>query len=85
MSNADLEHAVLALAEGKRAELALKLLDSLNSPGTPVRSDAEWLAAWVPEIERRMRAFRAGTETAEDADQVLADLRSELRGAKRAG
>ncbi len=79
MSNAQLEAAVLSLAEGERADLALKLIDSLSVPGTPVLDDAAWQAAWFPEIQRRMKAVRDGSEETFDADDVLDELRRELR------
>jgi len=84
MRNVRLEHAAMALTDDERAELALKLLCSLPSPGAPVASEAEWRAAWVPEIEQRMLEIRAGHEPTFDATEVLKELRAELRSARRA-
>ena len=78
MSNAQLEAAVLSLAEPERADLALKLLNSLDPPGPVVADDDAWLAAWLPEIRRRVQAVHDGSEQTHDADDVLAELRREL-------
>jgi hypothetical protein len=84
MRDVRLEHAAMALADDERAELALKLLCSLPAPGAPVASEDEWRAAWVPEIEQRMLAMRAGSEPTFDADEVLIELRADLTSARRA-
>lgn len=48
----------LRLDAKARADLAAELLASLDGPADP---DSE--AAWAAEIERRVKALEAGTET----------------------
>ena len=58
-----------------RAELAAELLASLEGPADP---DAE--AAWAKEIERRVQALEAGTETLESWDVVRRRIETDILG-----
>lgn len=54
-TTSDLFREALALNEFDRAELAGMLIDSLDAGG-----DAEVEAAWLEEIERRIKALNSG-------------------------
>ena len=85
MPKSTLTTAALSLAPDERADLAVALLDSLESLGRPLTT-ARWQGVWTDEIEARMRAVRAGTEPIYDADEVFDELEGELLGRmKRAG
>lgn len=45
-------------------------------------SEREWEAAWLPEIERRVRDLNEGKATLVPADVALRRLRSVARGAR---
>lgn len=64
----ELHAAVLALPEGERAQLAAKLLASLDA-------DPEIEAAWVAEVQDRLAAFRRGEIEAVPAEEVMAKAR----------
>lgn len=69
----------LALERTERADLAASLLDSLDEP-----EDAEAEAAWVQEIERRMKDVDAGLVTTvswPQARQRILALRDDRRRA----
>ncbi|WP_085315141.1 addiction module protein [Derxia lacustris] len=61
----------LSLPEDERARLAEELMASLPA-------DAELLAAWAAEAERRIDAEAAGEADARDYDTVLRELRAGL-------
>ena len=77
-SNAQIEKAALALPDQDRAELALKLLDSLSQVDPAVSTDEAWCQAWAPELQRRMSAVTDGRDPLVDADDVFAELEEEL-------
>jgi putative addiction module component (TIGR02574 family) len=79
MSNADLTSAAMSLSPDERAELAYKLISSLDALGQPVAAD-EWRRSWAKEIVARVEAVRAGTEPVFDADEVFDELEAELDG-----
>jgi putative addiction module component (TIGR02574 family) len=64
---------VLSLPEDQRAELAVRLLQSLDREIDP---DAE--EAWVAEIERRCAAIDAGETTLSDWYDVRRRIEKEL-------
>jgi putative addiction module component (TIGR02574 family) len=63
---AHLLDAALQLPEEARAELASRLLDSLESP----YANAEIEAAWAAEIKRRIDDLESGREKGIPYDQV---------------
>lgn len=65
----------LRLDSKARAELAAELLASLDGPAEP---DAE--QAWAVEIERRVAALEAGTETLESWEQVKRRIEKDVLG-----
>jgi putative addiction module component (TIGR02574 family) len=70
VTTSDLLAAALSLPVKERAELAGRLVKSLDE-----LSDAEWEAAWVAESERRLEEVRAGRMTERPAEDVLRDPR----------
>ncbi len=76
MTVEELETEVLKLPVESRAELAHRILLSLDEAEEP---DPEHERLWMEEIERRYRAVREGTSCLTPADEVLAALRAELR------
>ena len=69
----ELEHEVLQLPSESRANLAEKLIRSLEA-----EKDAEVETAWVQEAERRYRAIQAGEVTMLEADEVFQKVRAQL-------
>lgn len=67
----DVLHDVLSLPREERAELALRVLESLASP------DQRTSAGWIAEVERRARRALAGS-TGRDFDEVVAEIEAEL-------
>jgi putative addiction module component (TIGR02574 family) len=64
----------LTLSDQERAELAHKLLISLN--GVPDEGAEE---AWDQEIAKRVQKIRDGTAKGRPADQVFRDIKSPLK------
>ncbi|MGH7566799.1 MAG: addiction module protein [Gemmatimonadota bacterium] len=58
-----------------RAELAAELLASLDGP-----ADVDADAAWAAEIERRVKAIEAGTETLEPWEEVKRRIEKGILG-----
>lgn len=78
MSTADLLlQDVLGLPTKKRAELALRIMESLD--GEPSQ-DVE--AAWAAEVRDRVDALRAGEASTRPAAEVFSDARRMLRDRK---
>lgn len=71
MTTEDLFAAALSLPEKKRAELAGRLLKSLDE-----LPETEWEAKWVAECERRLEEVRAGRMTERPAADVFRDSSS---------
>ncbi|MFL6244632.1 MAG: addiction module protein [Thermoanaerobaculia bacterium] len=67
----DIADAALELPLTERAELASRLLDSLDD-----LSDAETEQLWAEEGERRYAEYKAGNIEATPADEVFARLRT---------
>lgn len=74
-SAAEVLEAALALSEDERAEVAAKLVASLDGEVDP---DAE--AAWAVEIERRLARIEAGQSRSVLMDESLARLHRIARG-----
>lgn len=73
-STAEVFEAALALPEDECAELADKLVESLDGAAAP---DAG--AAWAAEIERRLARIDAGRATSAPMDEAIARMH---RGAR---
>ena len=69
----ELETDALKLLPSDRAELAHRLIESLEDPAA-----ADFEAAWIEEAERRYAGYRKGLVTARDAEAVLRDTRLRL-------
>ena len=67
--------AALKLPPSDRADLASRLIDSLDEI-RETEGDVE--AAWVEEAERRYAEYRKGLVTARDSDEVFRDARRRL-------
>ncbi len=63
----------LRLNAKARAEIASELLASLDGPADPGAEQA-----WAEEIERRVKALEAGTETLESWDDVKRRIASKI-------
>ena len=74
MSKAELLGEALNLPRSQRAEVALRLIASLDDP-----PEADVEAAWSVEVTERMREIDEGRAGLEDWETVLARLRSGLR------
>jgi putative addiction module component (TIGR02574 family) len=70
----DIAEEALDLPLTERAELASRLLDSLDD-----LSDAENDQLWAAEAERRFAEYKAGNIEATPAEEVFARLRSRKR------
>jgi len=69
----DLKKKAALLPEHERAELALSLMESLDGPADP---DVE--AAWLQEIERRVRQVESGEAKLIPANVVFTRVRRRL-------
>ena len=74
MSKAELLGEALNLPRAQRAEVALRLIASLDDPP---EMDVE--AIWGTEVSERMREIDEGRAGLEDWEAVLARIRSGLR------
>jgi len=68
-----LEAEVLGLDRAGRAQLAEKLLLSLDAP-----ADDENVALWVQEAERRLKALRAEKAQTRPVEEVLESARENI-------
>ena len=73
----DIEAAALQLSQPERAQLAERLLVSLDE-------DDEILTAWVEEAERRADAFERGEIEVIDFDEAIAQARARLANRRAA-
>lgn len=69
----ELETEALNLPASDRAELAHRLIESLEGP-----EEGDFEAAWIQEAERRYGEYRKGAITARDADAVFLEARRRL-------
>ncbi len=70
MTREDLLAAALSLPEKERAELAGRLLESLDE-----LPETEWEAKWVAESDRRLEEVRAGRMNERPAEDVFRDAK----------
>ena len=49
-----------------------------SDPGEPGRTEEDWLASWLPEIERRAEEFDQDPTIGIPADEVFASIRAAL-------
>lgn len=70
----DLYQKALTMEPAERAELAQRLLLSLDSD----QRDPDWEEAWREEIERRIDSIDRGEAQLHDAKEVMARLRKSL-------
>lgn len=66
----------LALSEQERAEIAARLIDSLDAG--PEGEAAEVEEAWAAEIERRCAALDAGTTGTTNWEEVRRQIKAEI-------
>lgn len=66
--------AAMALGPDQRADIAHKLLLSLE----PADFDDDADQAWAAEIRRRLKAIREGRVVLRDWDEALADIRQAI-------
>ena len=69
--------AAMQLDHDLRANLALRLLESLDGP-----PDAGWEAAWAEELERRVEGIRDGSARLVPAAEVHRRLRERIAGSR---
>ncbi len=70
--------AALGLPEDQRAELAERLWQSLGD-----EPQEEIAAAWVAELQRRLKSVEDGTATLLDGQSVMAELREKYGAADK--
>lgn len=75
----DILTAALALTESERAEIAERLLRTLDGPEPTPEEQAEIDAAWVEEIERRAQEIDEGKSHLIPGDEIMRRLRAGLR------
>ena len=75
VTNEDVLAAALSLDRKERAELAHRLIVSLDKEGEEL-SKAEWEAAWVEEAESRLKDLREGKAREIPASEVFARARA---------
>jgi putative addiction module component (TIGR02574 family) len=71
MSQIELEREVMKLSLKERAELAQKLLRSLDDP-----SETELEALWAEEADRRLDAFERGEMRSYSREEMLKRLKA---------
>ena len=70
----------LALPREERERLLAELALSLAPvPDEETMTEEEWQAAWMPEIERRIRDVEEGRSKLIPAEEVMAELRARFR------
>jgi putative addiction module component (TIGR02574 family) len=72
----DLRAQALELPRDERASLAHDLLESLDEP---LEDPADMEAAWLAEVQRRMREIADGSADLVDWDEVRAEALARLR------
>ncbi len=72
--------SLLTLPTDERAEIAEKLLASLDGLADPSPTEqAEIDAAWAAEVDRRYQAYKRGEIDSIPGEQVLNDLRAKYQ------
>lgn len=67
----EIENRAFALSSGERAELAHKLIVSLDDA-----RDKEVETAWDAEIKRRVEEIKSGKAKGRPAEEILAEIRA---------
>ena len=75
--------AALALPTKKRAELAHRLIQSLDGPLPTAAEQAEIDAAWADEIQRREKEIDEGKAELIPFEDVMAEIGEMLKRPKR--
>jgi putative addiction module component (TIGR02574 family) len=70
----ELEVEVLKLPAEERAELAHRLIESLEDSDT-----GDFEAEWIEEAERRYAAYRAGVTVGRPGEEVFLQAKSRLK------
>ena len=78
MSAEKIFQEALALPPAERERLVGELLRSLEGVNEEVLAEAQWEAAWTPEIERRLRDLDEGRATAISHEEFKARVRARL-------
>lgn len=81
MAPSQLATEALALPRAERAELAWKLLQSLDDDGT-LEEPGEVANAWAAEIDRRIEAREAGQSRSIPLATAIADVKAQLAAAR---
>lgn len=68
----------LALPREDRGRLVDALIESLGSEDGEKLTEAEWEAAWTPEIDRRLRDLDEGRATAISYEEFKSRVRARL-------
>ena len=66
----------LALSEQERAEIAARLIESLDAGSAEEAAEVE--AAWAAEIERRCDALDAGTTGTSSWDELRRQIKTKI-------
>ena len=61
---------LVVLPPSDRAEIAQRLIESLDGP-----ADADWEAAWAEEVQKRAERMKSGAVQGMPFDEVIAKLR----------
>ena len=84
MSTADdILQQALQLPQHERAGLAHQLIVSLDSVDLDEPKEEGYDEAWAAEIQRRLESFDRGETTARPWQEVLAEMREQLRGQRQ--
>jgi hypothetical protein len=75
--SSDIEAAALELDPHRRAQLALRLIESLDRDEHLSQDEVEQL--WLEEAEERLRLMESGESESIPAEQVFEDARRSLK------
>jgi putative addiction module component (TIGR02574 family) len=75
----DVLRDALALSDEDREKLLVALHQSLEPDDGEILTQPAWDAAWSVEIDRRLKALDEGRTTTHSHEDVMADLRAQLR------
>ena len=75
----EIETAALGMEPQKRAELAARLIDSLESAQREAVDEAAIERLWLDEAQRRLARLDAGHDEAIPAERVVQELRDRLK------
>ena len=74
----ELTEALLGLPTRERADLAMRLLESLDARGEEEESPDEIDALWMSEVMRRINEVESGETTCISGEQVMKEARARL-------